>query len=139
MKKSFLLTGFLCCFFMIAQAQEGAKDSSVLKEYAGKYVFPDGSVIPNVVVKLEDGALTMTSAAGTSPLIKDKEKEDLYNITSFNGTAKFNRDANKKIIGVSVDARGYLLEGTKTVETASIQLQKKEFVINHSFITFFVR
>ena len=54
----------------------------------------------------------MSSSAGTSPLEK-QQGEDIFTITQFQGTAKFNRDANKKIIGVSINAMGYVLEGTK--------------------------
>jgi hypothetical protein len=42
-----------------------------------------------------------------------QQGEDIFTITQFQGTAKFNRDANKKIIGVSINAMGYVLEGTK--------------------------
>ena len=111
MRKWMLFLGFSLCCLLTAQAQDAPKDST-LKEYAGKYVFPDGSVIPNVVVNYEDGALTMSSAAGTSALVK--QETDLYTIPAFNGTAKFKRDSNQKIIGVTVDARGYILEGTRS-------------------------
>jgi hypothetical protein len=122
MKKWMLLFGLSLCFVITtAQAQDAPKDST-LKEYAGKYVFPEGSVIPNVVVNFEDGALTMSSAAGTSALVK--QETDLYSITSFNGTAKFKRDSNQKIIGVTVEARGYTLEGTKS-DGFAITLQPK--------------
>lgn len=137
MKKYFLLFGFTLCFFMMAQAQEGSKDSSNLNEFTGKYVFPGGSVITHVEVKLENGALTITSAAGTSPLVK--QEGDLYSITANSGTAKFNRDANKKVIGVSIDARGYQLEGTKEAENSSALIQKKEFVTKRSFVTVSIR
>lgn len=137
MKKYFLLFGFTFCFFMMAQAQDTPKDSVSLKEYIGKYVFPSGSVIAQVEVKLEDGGLTITSAAGTSTLIK--QEADLYTITAYNGTAKFNRDSNKKIVGVSIDARGYQLEGTKEVEKSAAMIQKKEFVTKKSFVTVSVR
>ena len=137
MKKYFLSFGFTFCFFMMAQAQESPKDSASLKEFVGKYVFPSGSVITHVEVKLEKGALVIESAAGVSPLVK--QEGDLYSITANSGTAKFNRDANKKIIGVSIDARGYQLEGTKEVEKTAALIQKKEFVTKKSFVTVSVR
>ena len=137
MKKYFLLFGFVLCCFIMAQAQEAPKDSVNLKEFTGKYVFPSGSVITHVEVKLENGALVIESAAGVSPLVK--QEGDLYSITANSGTAKFNRDTNKKIIGVSIDARGYQLEGAKEVEKSSAMIQKKEFVTKKSFVTVPVR
>jgi|APCry1669193181_1035450.scaffolds.fasta_scaffold11406_2 hypothetical protein len=100
------------CFFYIADAQQTPAPDSVLQQYVGKYKFPDGSVVAEVTVALESGALTMASSAGVSPL--EKQGEDLFAITQFQGTAKFNRDSNKKIIGVSINAMGYVLEGTKS-------------------------
>jgi hypothetical protein len=41
-------------------------------------------------------------------------------ITQFQGTAKFNRDASKKIIGITINAGGYLLEGTRTEEGLTV-------------------
>jgi hypothetical protein len=137
MKKYLLLFGFAFCFFMMAQAQEAPKDSVSLKEYTGKYIFPSGSVITHVEVRLENGALVIESAAGVSPLVK--QEGDLYSITANSGTAKFNRDANKKIISVSIDARGYQLEGTKEEQKSSALIQKKEFVTKKSFVTVLVR
>jgi len=105
---------FLFCLsfgaFSIAEAKQAPADST-LQQYVGIYKFPEGSVIADVSVALDSGALTMTSSAGVSAL--EKLEEDMYTIVSFQGTAKFNRDANKKITGVTINARGYLLEGIK--------------------------
>jgi hypothetical protein len=54
----------------------------------------------------------MSASAGTSPL--EKREEDLFFIVQFQGTAKFNRDANRKVVGVTINAMGYVLEGTRT-------------------------
>ena len=106
---------FFFCFGIgvvsMANAQETPSQDSSLQQYVGKYRFPDGSVILEVNVALENGILITTSSAGVSPL--EKQSEDLYYITNFQGTAKFNRDANKKVIGVTINAKGYLLEGVK--------------------------
>ncbi len=125
-KLLFLFAGI--CFFYVAQAQQTPAPDSTLQQYVGKYKFPDGSVIADVTVALESGALSMSSSAGTSPL--EKQGEDLYAITQFQGTAKFNRDANKKIIGVSINAMGYVLEGTKAEgSSAMIFVLRKVSVI----------
>lgn len=76
-----------------------------------------------ITVILEGGNLTMSSLVGTSPL--EKKEEDVFVITQFQGTAKFNRDASKKIIGVTINAGGYLLEGTRTEDGPAIALSKQ--------------
>jgi len=126
MKKWLLFFVLSMGLVTMAQAQQNpapAKDTAALQQYVGKYTFPEGSVVPDVTVTIEDGALVMASSQGNSSL--EKQGEDLYTIVQFQGTAKFNRDANKKIIGVSINAMGYQLEGTKaeakTIALISIQ------------------
>ena len=81
-------------------------------------------MISEAQVTLESGALSVTSSAGVSPM--QKQGEDLFAITQFQGTAKFKRDANKKITGVSISAMGYELEGTKIEGAAVALLQFKQ-------------
>src|SRR5688500_12521262 len=105
MKKLFLslslLTGFL-----IANAQ-----TDTLQQYAGTYVFPDGSVVPSVEVKWDNGSLTMESSAGNSSLTQ--VGIDSFSIVEFGGIAVFKRGDDKKINGVHIDAAGYILDGKK--------------------------
>jgi len=91
---------------MILNAQD-----TTLKEFTGKYVFPEGSVVPDVDVVLQDGALSMTSAAGSSSLVK--LGVDSFQIVEFSGTAVFRRGEDKKVNLVHIDAMGYILDGTK--------------------------
>jgi hypothetical protein len=119
MKKILLFFCVSFCFLSFTQAQQTPSDST-LKEYVGKYVFAQGSVVPDVTVAIENGELTMASTAGVSPLVK--KDVDIYEISAFQGTAKFTRDANKKVTGITIDARGYLLEGTKS-DGASLNTQ----------------
>lgn len=116
MKKMFFLFCVGICWISVSYGQQTT--DSTLSQFVGKYKFPDGSVIAEVVVKLENGSLTMESSAGVSPL--EKQSDDLYAITQFQGTAKFNRDTNKKIIGLSINAMGYVLEGTKAETTIAL-------------------
>ncbi len=121
MKKWLLFCCLSVCLVSVSQAQQNpapAPKDTTLQQYVGKYKFPDGSVVAEVTVALEDGALTMTSSAGTSAL--EKKGDDLYVIVQFQGTAKFNRNADKKIIGVSIDAMGYQLEGKKDETTLAL-------------------
>lgn len=108
MKKIIVLTVQVLGFGVASYAQQ---QDTTLAQYVGKYVFPSGSVIDAVTVTLENEALVMNSSAGSSALTK--EGEDLYVIVAFQGKALFKRDSNKKIVGVSINAMGYQLEGTK--------------------------
>jgi hypothetical protein len=107
----------------LVQAQSKPVDST-LKQYVGTYKFAEGSPVPDVVVSFDQGVLNMSSSAGTSEL--DKKGVDTFFIVTFEGTAVFKRDANKKIIGVTIDARGYLLEGTRS-EPAAYLLRRKRY------------
>ncbi len=120
MKKWLLFCCLSVCLVSVSQAQQNpAPKDTTLQQYVGKYKFPDGSVVAEVTVALEDGALTMSSSAGTSAL--EKKGDDLYVIVQFQGTAKFNRNTDKKIIGVSIDAMGYQLEGKKDETTIALR------------------
>lgn len=88
-----------------------AKDST-LQDFVGKYKFPEGSVVTEVTVSMEGEGLIMGSSIGNSTLVKISE--DLFSLTAYDGTAKFNRDSNKKVVGVSINAGGYALEGTRS-------------------------
>lgn len=121
MKKVMLLVMLVFGFGMASYAQQ---QDTTLAQYVGRYVFPSGSVVPDVTVTLENGALMMSSSAGSSVL--DKEGEDLYVIVAFQGKALFKRDSNKKIVGVSINAMGYQLEGTKENNIAIVAIAAKQ-------------
>ena len=93
------------------------------QQYTGKYKFPEGSVVTEVNVVLEGDALQITSVLGSSPL--EKREEDLFAIIEFDGTARFNRDNNRKVVGVTINAMGYVLEGTRT-ESGFVWLIRKD-------------
>jgi hypothetical protein len=116
MKKLMLVLFSIVC--SVAAFSQQTPADSTLQQFTGKYKFPEGSVVSEITVILEGGNLTMSSQVGTSPL--EKKEEDVFVITQFQGTAKFNRDASKKIIGVTINAGGYLLEGTRTEEGPAI-------------------
>jgi hypothetical protein len=108
MKKLFAFGISFLCFVMVSFAQADTTG----KDLAGRYIFPDGSVVTDVTVNFDNGALTMISSAGTSDLVK--QSVDFYTIVSFQGNAAFKRDsASKKVKGVVIDAMGYHLEGVK--------------------------
>lgn len=95
----------------VAFVQAQTKDST-LNDFVGKYKFPEGSIVAEVTVSIDGDGLVMGSSIGNSTLVK--AGEDLFTITAYDGTAQFKRDANKKVIGVSINAGGYVLEGTRS-------------------------
>lgn len=88
-----------------------ATADSTLKEFTGKYVFPEGSVVSEVTINQDGDVLTIVAPIGSS--VMEKKEGDLFTIVQFSGTALFSRDANKKVTGITIDAMGYHLEGTK--------------------------
>lgn len=104
MKILFLL--LLCITAISASAQDSTQSQLI-----GKYKFPDGSVVAEVNVVFESGNLMMNSSAGVSAL--ELIKGDSFNIVNFNGTAVFKRNDVKKVIGVHIEASGYVLDGVK--------------------------
>jgi hypothetical protein len=91
-----------------------AQTDTTLQQYTGKYKFGEGSVIAEATVSIDNGGLVVVTSYGSSPLIK--QADDVFSVTAFQGTAAFKRNEDKKVIGVSINAMGYSLEGTK-VET----------------------
>ena len=104
MKFFFLLLSALT-FYTVINAQDS------LQEYTGKYVFPDGSVVPDVEVTLSGNALTMSSVTGTSSLVQ--LGVDSFLIVEYSGTSVFKRGEDKKINAVHIEAMGYVLDGKK--------------------------
>ncbi|HEY4147986.1 MAG TPA: hypothetical protein VGM41_03615 [Chitinophagaceae bacterium] len=98
-------------FIALACTTLHAQDTTGSHQYVGKYMFPDGSVVPSVEVTLDNGALSMSSTAGTSPL--QLLGKDSFSLVTFNGYAVFRRNGNDKIMSVHIEASGYVLEGAR--------------------------
>jgi hypothetical protein len=109
--KKILLFAFMLVGFATASSAQTTPSDSTVNQLLGKYKFGEGSPVAEVNVVLENGVLMMNSSAGASTL--EKTAEDVYVITQFQGTAKFTRDENKKVIGVTILAMGYELVGKK--------------------------
>lgn len=86
-----------------------AQDS--LQQYVAKYKFPQGSVVSEVDVILENGNLMVNSTMGSASL--EKTAADQFNMPSYNGTVVFTRNEAKKITGIKIDVMNILLEGTR--------------------------
>jgi len=109
--KKFILFIVTTIFIINANAQSDPAPKPPLSDFVGRYVFPEGSVVPDVTVALSGEALTMTSAAGASNLIESGR--DTFTIVEFSGMAVFKRGEDKKVNAVHMEAQGYVLDGQK--------------------------
>ena len=102
-----------------------AQDTSS-HQFVGKYKFPEGSVVPEVEVSMDNGVLMMSSTAGVSTLTL--LGVDSFNIVSFNGYATFKRNEAKKIVAVHIEASGYVLDGIRDAVIAGLQPGRRPVV-----------
>jgi len=109
--KKIILSILGLIFIISVNAQSEPAPKPPLSDFVGRYVFPEGSVVPDVTVALSGEALTMTSAAGSSNLIESGR--DTFTIVEFSGVAVFKRGDDKKVNGVHIEAQGYVLDGQK--------------------------
>jgi hypothetical protein len=105
---SFLLAMMISV--MILHAQQTPQDS--LQQYTGKYKFPDGSVVTEITVTIENGVLYANSVMGSSEL--RKAEKDIFEIVAYAGSATFKRDTVGKVTGVQIVVGDINMEGTKT-------------------------
>lgn len=117
MRKFFFLALAITGTFMLQAQQSPAPDSIALKEYIGRYVFPDGSQVSEIKVVIENGLLYATSDQGNSEL-KHVEK-DTFEVVVYTGTATFKRDEKGKVNGVYIEIGDMILDGKKSEENAS--------------------
>ena len=110
MKKT-ILSILSSILIICAYAQSDPAPKPPLSDFVGRYVFPEGSVVPDVTVALSGEALTMTSAAGSSNLTEIGR--DSFTIVEFSGVAIFKRGEDKKVNAVHIEAQGYVLDGQK--------------------------
>ena len=109
--KKIILSILSSIFILSAYAQSDPAPKPLLSDFVGRYVFPEGSVVPDVTVALSGEALTMTSAAGSSVLTD--AGIDTFTIVEFSGVAIFKRGEDKKVNAVHIEAQGYVLDGQK--------------------------
>jgi len=109
--KKIILSILASIFIISVNAQSDPAPKSPLSDFLGRYVFPEGSVVPDVTVALSGEALTMSSVAGTSALTD--LGRDSFTIVEFSGVAIFKRGDDKKVNGVHIEAQGYVLDGQK--------------------------
>lgn len=109
--KKLLLLILTAVAFNLAKAQTPSPADS-LKEYTGKYKFPEGTPFSEVTISIENGILTASSASGGSEL--KRREGDTFDIVSYSGTAIFKRNEEKKVVKLQVQVNDLDVEGEKT-------------------------
>jgi len=113
MKKILLLSTLLLGVFISIQAQD-----STLTQLTGKFKFGEGSPVQEVVITVDNGALLIGSAMGSSVL--QKTGEDEYLIPDFQAALIYKRDSNKKVVGLTINVSGMVLEAVKVEATSFV-------------------
>lgn len=126
------ITFFLIAFLAIGFSTK-AQDS--LAQYTGKFNFPEGSIVSYVTVTAEAGKLNFSSDKGTGTL--ERVSADSFAIPEYQGTGKYTRNADNKIIGVVIDVMGYHLDGVK--ENPAIALIDRQLYLKRERKQFAVR
>ena len=122
--KKLLFTLSLLVGFVSANAQT----DTLLQQYTGKYVFPDGSPVKEIGVVIQESILTATSVMGNSELRKTETK-DVFEIVSFAGTATFKRNGDNKVNAIQIQVQDVNMEGSKTEEGIGYFLRKREVIL----------
>jgi hypothetical protein len=104
--RKFILFILASIFIISANAQSDPAPKPPLSDFVGRYVFPEGSVIPDATVVLSGEALT-----GSSNLTE--LGRDTFTVVEFSGVAIFKRGEDKKVNAVHIEAQGYVLDGQK--------------------------
>jgi hypothetical protein len=120
MRKLLLFFFAIGSSFILSAQQTPQTDS--LKEYTGKYKFPEGSEVTEIKVVVENGLLWANSDKGNSEL--KKIEKDIFEVVSYTGTATFKRDENGKVNRLYIEVGDLKMEGTKSEEPSSQQSSK---------------
>ncbi len=86
-------------------------DSVNLTDFVGKYKM-EGLPFDYITIGVKDGKLTIDTGSEAGALTPVKDAADKFDAAG-RATLKFNRDANKKVTGVTLDAQGMSFDGKK--------------------------
>jgi hypothetical protein len=101
----------LVLMLVITASAAFSQSDSTLQQYAGKYKFPEGSLLSEITITYDKEVLLATSVMGSSEL--KRANADVFEVVAYSGTATFKRDATtQKIIGIKVEVGQMVLEGT---------------------------
>ena len=103
---------FLSFFVLLAFGAANGQTDTTLQQYTGKFKFPDGSPVSEIILKVENGALMASSAMGSTEF-KQTSTADVFEIPAYSGTATFKRTEGK-ITSLQIQAGDVNMEGTKT-------------------------
>jgi hypothetical protein len=118
MKKILLMSFILVGVMATANAQ-----TSPLKDYLGKYVFPEGSPVTEVTVTAEDTVLTASSAMGSFAL--EKKGVDTFYLAAFDAPVIFKRGADNSVESLTIVVQGMELTARKSA--ASFAIKEEDF------------
>ncbi|MDZ4795456.1 MAG: hypothetical protein SGI83_14340 [Bacteroidota bacterium] len=114
MKKTFLSL-FLLFVVFVVQAQTDS-----LQKYTGKYKFPDGSPVTEIIVSVDNGLLMASSAMGSTEF-KPTSTVDVFEVVAYGGTATFKRK-EEKVVSLQILVGDVNMEGTKTEDLSIVSL-----------------
>lgn len=115
---------FLVTFILAISISSLHAQDSTLKEYAGKYTYASGSIIPSSELLVDGNVLKAISEQGNATL--EKVSKDTFAVVEHNGMAYFSRNAEGKVARIKVVIGDLVLEGTKDGVTALL-LNNKYF------------
>jgi hypothetical protein len=118
MKKIFLMAVILMGVIASVNAQ-----TSPLKDYLGKYVFPEGSPVAEVTVTAEDTVLTLNSAMGSTTL--ERKGVDTFYLAAYDAPIIFKRGAGNSVETLTILVQGMELTAKKAA--ASYALKEEDF------------
>lgn len=105
MKKFTLLLSIGIVYCISVKAQDS------LQHYVAKYKFPQGSMVTEVDVVLDNGVLMVNSTMGNAAI--ERSTGDEFTMPSYNGTVVFIRNEAKKITGIKINVMNISLEGSR--------------------------
>ena len=108
----------MAVILMGVMATANAQTSS-LKDYLGKYVFPEGSPVTEVTLTAEDTVLTINSAMGSTPL--EKKGVDTFYLSAYDAPIIFKRGAGNSVETLTIIVQGMELTAKRTATTYAIK------------------
>ncbi len=113
---------FLFTFLLGGLASSIAQKAPVA-DYVGKFNFPEGSVVPWVVVKVTPDSLLISESPQGNATLSHVEG-DVFSIVEYSGVAEFRRNSDGKVNGVRVTVGDIVMEGTKELTAWQEEFRK---------------
>ena len=110
-------------FILVGVIASANAQTSPLKDYLGKYVFPEGSPVTEVTLTIEDTVLTINSAMGATAL--EKKGVDTFYLAAYDAPIIFKRGANNEVETLTIIVQGMELTATKVA--ASFAIKEEDF------------